>query len=412
MHMVIGMCFFLGAEISDHRVRILHNSIVSGSLMLWKILYINGTDRENMPAKLTYNLVQLPFIVPFETSFGVETGRTAYIFKLEDEGVTAYSECVTEAGPYYSYEDNGTAFHVIKDYLSKLISDVPEPEVFMERAEFVKGHNMAKAALEMLLWDYHSKDLGLPLHKYLGKTKGSADVGISIGMMETQKLLETVLNSINKGYKRVKVKIKKGRERDILAAVRNTFSDVVLSADANCDYTLGDLELLREIDQFDLVYLEQPMAHDDLIDHSELRKVMSTPICLDESITSVDKARKAFQIEAADVVNIKPGRVGGLGNSLKIAQLVRDYGGHCWVGGMLETGVGRAFNVAFASNELVDMPGDTSPNDKYFLQDIVRNTFKMYDGTISPFEAPGIGVLIDDEYLAKVTLESGELALQ
>lgn len=365
-----------------------------------------------MPAKLSYNLVQMPLNTPFETSFGVQTDRVAYIFTLENDGITAYSECVTDVEPYYSYEDNDTAFHIIKQYLSRFIEDVPDPDVFMQRAEKIKGHEMAKAAIEMLLWDYRSKELGLPLHKYLGKTRGYANVGISIGMMESQKLLETVLNSINKGYKRVKVKIKKGREAEILSAVRNTFSEAVLSADANCDYTLGDMELLRNIDQYGLVYLEQPLDHDDLIDHSELRKVISTPICLDESITSVEKARKAFQIEAVDVINIKPGRVGGLGNSLKIAQLVNDFGGHCWVGGMLETGIGRAFNVALACNELITMPGDTSPNDKYFVQDIVRNIFKMDAGTISPYESPGIGVLIDKEYLAKVTLESGELDLK
>ncbi len=365
-----------------------------------------------MPAKLSYNFVEMPLITPFETSSDFQTTRTCHIFTLENDGITAYSESVTEDAPFYSCEDHVTSFHVIKDYLAKLIADVPEPEEFMDRAKKIKGHNMAKAAMEMLLWDYHSKELGLPLHKYLGKSRGYADVGISIGIMEPQKLLDTVLNSINKGYKRIKLKIKKGREKEILSSVRNTFSNVVLSADANCDYRLADMELLKAIDQYDLVYLEQPLEYDDLVDHSDLRKAISTPLCLDESITSPEKARKAFQIEAADVINIKPGRVGGLGNSMKIAQLVEDYGGHCWVGGMLETGVGRAFNVAFASNTLVDMPGDTSPNDKYFYQDIVRNPFTMQDGTVTPFEAPGIGVLIDEEYLKKVTRESGEIALE
>lgn len=362
-----------------------------------------------MSATLSYNIIKLPLITPFETSFGVQNDRTACIFTLKNDNITAYSECVTDVDPYYSYEDNNTALHVITNYFAKMISDVPEPEVFMERADKIKGHNMAKAALEMLLWDYYAKATELPLHKYLGKSKGHADVGISIGMMESQKLVDTVLASINKGYKRIKVKIKKGRESDILGAVRYTFSDVVLSADANCDYTLGDLDRLRNIDQFGLVYLEQPLDHDDLVDHAELRKIISTPICLDESITSVDKARKAFQIEAADVINIKPGRVGGLSNSIKIAQLVKDYGGHTWVGGMLETGIGRAFNIALACNELVDMPGDTSPNDKYYLQDIVRTPFKMEKGEVSPFESPGIGMLLDQDHFSKVTLESGEI---
>jgi O-succinylbenzoate synthase len=361
--------------------------------------------------KLSYNLVKLPLITPFTTSFGTQLDRLAYVFTLENEGITAYSESTTDVDPFYSYEDNITAMHLIKDYFAKELSDLPTPRAFMERVEHIKGHNMAKAAIEMLLWDYHSKSSGISLHKYLGKSKGYADVGISIGMLEEDKLIPTIMNAVNKGYKRIKLKISKGKETKILSTARLSFPDITLSADANCDYRLEDIETLQSIDKYNLAYLEQPLGHDDIIDHASLRQTLSTPLCLDEAITSPDLAREAFQIDAVDIVNIKPGRVGGLYNSLKIAEIVQNYGGHAWVGGMLETGIGRAFNIALASNQLIDMPGDTSPNEKYFSKDIVRNVFKMDKGTISPFESPGIGVVVDTEYLAMMSSHSGEIPI-
>ncbi len=364
-----------------------------------------------MTLKLSYNLVKLPLITPFTTSFGTQLDRLAYVFTLENEGITAYSESTTDVDPFYSYEDNITAMHLIKDYFAKELSDLPTPRAFMERVEHIKGHNMAKAAIEMLLWDYHSKSSGISLHKYLGKSKGYADVGISIGMLEEDKLIPTIMNAVNKGYKRIKLKISKGKETKILSTARLSFPDITLSADANCDYRLEDIETLQSIDKYNLAYLEQPLGHDDIIDHASLRQTLSTPLCLDEAITSPDLAREAFQIDAVDIVNIKPGRVGGLYNSLKIAEIVQNYGGHAWVGGMLETGIGRAFNIALASNQLIDMPGDTSPNEKYFSKDIVRNVFKMDKGTISPFESPGIGVVVDTEYLAMMSSHSGEIPI-
>ncbi|MCL4451146.1 MAG: o-succinylbenzoate synthase [Candidatus Thermoplasmatota archaeon] len=364
-----------------------------------------------MTLKLSYNLVKLPLLTPFTTSFGTQVDRVAYVFTLESDGITAYSESTTDVDPFYSYEDNITAMHLIRDYLSKEISDLPTPQAFMERVEHIKGHNMAKATVEMLLWDYHSKSSGISLHKYLGKSKGYADVGISIGMLEEDKLVPTIMNAVNKGYKRIKLKISKGKETKILSTARLSFPDITLSADANCDYRLEDIETLQSIDQYNLAYLEQPLGHDDIIDHASLRQTLSTPICLDEAVTSPDLAREAFQIDAVDIVNIKPGRVGGLYNSLKIAEIVQNYGGHAWVGGMLETGIGRAFNIALASNHLIDMPGDTSPNEKYFSKDIVRNVFKMDKGTIAPFESPGIGVVVDTEYLAMMSIESGEIPI-
>jgi len=360
-----------------------------------------------MEEKLSYYLVKMPLVMPFETSFGRQLDRCALIFKLEADGITAYSESVTDTDPFYSYENNSTALEIIDKYLSSHITKLPEPGEFMEQVSYVKGHNMAKAALEMLLWDYHARKNGIPLNRYLGKSKGKAEVGISLGMDPIETTISRISTALDMGYRRVKVKIKKGKELSILGPIRDRFPDISLTADANCDYSIKDMELLKKIDRFNLQYLEQPLGHDDLIYHAKLAKSISTPICLDESITEVEKSKKAFEIGAGEVINIKPGRVGGLTNSLAISEVVRENGGHCWVGGMLETGIGRAFNVAMASHANVDYPGDTSPNSKYFKKDIVLNPFTMKDGFIEVNRGNGIGVEVDRDAISGYKIAEG-----
>ena len=359
--------------------------------------------------QLKASLVRLPYLSPFTTSFGTEAERNALILEMEEEGIIAYAESVTSVGPYYSYEDNETALHIIKDFLATELKRLPSPDEFSERTEGIKGHNMAKAAVEMLLWDYHTKVRGEPLSTALGASKGYADVGISLGIERPEVTLKRAGDALARGYKRIKLKIVRGKEYEIVKSVRDAYPEAHLSADANSCYTLKDLEALKRLDSFNLVYLEQPLEHDDLLDHSKLARALSTPICLDESITSPERARQAFELKAAKVVNIKPGRVGGLANSKRIAEITRENGGDVWVGGMLETGIGRAFNIAFASLQLIDYPGDTSPNDKYFARDIVRNPFQMLDGTIRPNGGPGIGVVLDEEFLAQNTVNSWKL---
>jgi O-succinylbenzoate synthase len=344
----------------------------------------------------TVTLLRIPLLSPFTTSFGTETARNALILRMEAEGAMAYGECVTSLGPYYSYEDNETALHIIRDHLARLAKDGPSPGEFLERSSGVKGHNMAKASVEMMLWDLEAKRKRVPLVKLLGATKGYADVGISIGMDRPEVTLQKVEAAVGRGYRRVKLKVEKGKEYDIVKGVRDAFPDIELSADANSCFTLKDARSLKRLDRFGLVYLEQPLDHDDLIDHAKLAREITTPICLDESVSSVDKARQAMEIGAGSVFNIKPGRLGGLGNSLEVAKLARAAGWHVWVGGMLETGIGRAANVAFASLKVVDYPGDTSPNDRYFAKDIVGNPFVMSEGRIRPNGGPGIGIELDE----------------
>lgn len=358
---------------------------------------------------LTYYKVRISLKAPFTTSFGTQIDREAYIFHLKDEGINAYSESVSDAAPFYSYEDNDTVFHIIKSYLIDMIKDLPSPQEFLNRANRIKGHNMAKAAMEMLLWDYHAKKEGKSIAEALGRSKGYAEVGISIGISSPENMIKSVEDAIKRGYKRIKVKIEKGKEIAILSSIRDVFPEIPLTADANSDYTLKDLHILKKLDKFNLLYIEQPLAWDDIIDHAKLRKNISTPICLDESITSSDKARKAFELNACEVINIKPGRVAGLTESLAIAKIARENKGHAWVGGMLETGIGRAFNIALASYHLIDYPGDTSPNDKYFERDIVKNPFIMNRGMIKPNKGLGIGVDVDFDHLKKFAVESGRL---
>lgn len=343
--------------------------------------------------------VHIPLLVPFKTSFGTTITRDALLFELSDGETTAYSESVTSTIPDYGYEDNTTVLHIVKNYLAGELRDAPTPEDFMNRVSVIKGHNMAKASMEMLLWDYHSKQAGKPLHEYLGPSKGYADAGVSIGMSSIQNMIDLVSAALERKYKRIKVKIEKGRELEILGSIRDHFPDIPLSADANCGYSIKDIELLKKIDTFNLEYLEQPLGHDDLVNHAKLASEMNTPICLDESIKSAENAEDALDNSSCTIINIKPGRVGGLLESLKIARIARGKSSHVWVGGMLETGIGRAFNVSMASNVLVDFPGDTSPNDRYFKADIVKNPFAMDSGTIIPNAGPGIGVEVDLEQL-------------
>lgn len=355
--------------------------------------------------ELICHRVSMPLKTPFVTSFGAQENRNALVFEMNHNGITAFSEAVTDRGPFYSYEDNTTAFHVIEAYLAEHLKDAPQPGEFLQRVKYVKGHLMAKAALEMLLWDFHAKVEGTPLYRYIGPTNGKAQVGISIGMATAEDMRKQTSRAMEMGYKRIKVKIKKGREEEIVSNVRSAIGNFPLSVDANTDFTLEDTEALRALDRYGLVYMEQPLDHDDVIDHAELAKRIRTPICLDESIVSTDRTRKAIQSKACTVINIKPGRVAGFAPSLEIAKMSREHGIHTWVGGMLETGIGRAYNVALASSSYVDSPGDTSPNEKYFEKDIVKNPFTMDEGMIAPADAPGIGVEIDRERLKKVTVD-------
>ena len=357
------------------------------------------------------SLVRMPLLSAFSNSGGTMLARNALILQLAQGGTDAFSECVTDETLSCTREDNGTALQFIKEALGDALGgEPPAPGEFLEAAKGVSGSQMAKAAVEMLLWDYRAKASGRPLDKLLGESRGYAEAGIALGLGREGEVTSRIEGALKRGYRRIKVKIDREGAFETLKGIRDAFPEIPLSADANgCFELRRDLTTLKSIDRFGLQYLEQPLGYDDLLDHSRLAKEISTPICLDETVTTLKRAEEVLDIGAAKVINIKPGRVGGLTVAMEIARLARASGAHVWVGGMLETGVGRAFNVALASQRQVDYPGDTSPNDRYFGRDLVKNPFEMEHGRVRPNRGAGIGVELDRDFLATVTRKSWKI---
>jgi O-succinylbenzoate synthase len=352
--------------------------------------------------------VRMRLVSPFGTSFGVEHDRDCIIVCMQSEGMTGWGECVASNFPGYSYETIGTAWHVLSDFfipavLGKRVSSVEDFTALYAR---YKGHRQARAGLEMGLWDLLGKAAQKSLSSLLGGQRASVAVGVSVGIQpDEQQLIEVVEGYVQEGYQRVKLKIKPGRDLKELQAVRRSFPDLKLQVDANSAYSLEDGDTFVAMDPLDLLMIEQPLAEDDLIDHSVLQKSLSTPICLDESIRSARHARQAIEIDACRVINIKSGRVGGLAEARRIHDLSAAQGVPVWCGGMLETGIGRAANLALASLPGFTLPGDISASDRYYLDDIAEPRFTLNpDSTIDVPEGPGLGVNVVEDYLEKVTL--------
>ncbi len=365
--------------------------------------------------KITLYGIRLPLVHPFRTSFGVEREKYTYIVVVETRsGEHGYGECVAGQQPRYSYESIDIATLVLDKYIIPSIdSTVTNPEIFMERGGWIKGHNMAKASIEMALWDLNARLEGEPLYRYIGGVRRYGEVGVSIGIQgDTDQLLRRIASFLDQGYRRIKVKIEKGLEHEILSAIRREYPDIALTADANGDYMPSDKELLTGLDRYGLLYLEQPYPWWSLKGHAELAQAMETPICLDETITSREVAEEAMDLGAAEVINIKPGRVGGLLESLAIHDEAMERGVPVWIGGMLETGVGRGFNVALTTLRNVKYPSDVSASNRYYEKDIVEEPWEVdSQGRIWAPEKPGIGVEIDWEYLEKITVWRKEYRL-
>jgi O-succinylbenzoate synthase len=321
--------------------------------------------------------------------------------------VKAYGECVAANGPWYNEETIASAKFIIKQILLPILFNerIDTPESFVERTKGIRGNNMAVATVEMALWDLMGKLRNEPLSKLLGGSKSEVQVGVSVGIQPTvEKLLETVTSYLNDGYGRIKLKIKPACDVDRVKAVRRRYPDIRLQVDANSAYTLQDSELLSELDKFNLLLIEQPLAHDDIFDHSKLQKLLKTAICLDESIHTVEDARKALEIGACRIINIKPGRMRGLYCSKLLHDLCLKNHIPVWCGGMLETGIGRSFNVAMATLPGFTLPGDTSASKRYFKRDIITREFDLTkNGTLRVPTGSGIGVEIDQKLLDECT---------
>jgi O-succinylbenzoate synthase len=326
---------------------------------------------------------------------------------LQAEGLTGYGECVATRDPGYNYETAGTAWHILKDFVAPLLlgKDVKDAEDFQKRVEGIRGHHLAKAGVEMALWDLLGKRDGKSLKEMFGGTREKVEVGVSIGIQESASaLVRTVAGYLENGYRRVKIKIKPGREIDETSSVRKAYPDLRLQVDANSAYTLETANVLKAIDDLNLLLIEQPLYEDDIWDHRILQAEFKTPICLDESIITPRHARYALEMQACKIINIKPARAGGLSQGIAIHDLCRAQNVPVWCGGMLETGVGRASNIALASLPGFVLPGDISASDRYYHRDITNERFTLNDdSTITVPNAPGLGVTIDEEALNQFT---------
>jgi O-succinylbenzoate synthase len=356
--------------------------------------------------------LRLPLVAPFETSFGRTHSKEFLLVSVAAEGLWGHAECVADVDPYYHPETNTTALHVLKEFLAPLLFglELGHPRDVSPAFARVRGHAMAKAALEMATWELWARREAAPLWRLLGGRGGRIASGVSIGLQESEAaLVARVETELAAGYRRVKIKIKPGRDRALVRAVRERFGDVPLMVDANSAYSLEDAALFRELDGEGLMMIEQPLAWDDIVDHVALQRQLRTPLCLDESLHSPAAVRHALELGACRIVNLKVGRVGGLGPMLEIESLCRARGVPLWCGGMLESGVGRLANVHLQTLPGFTLPGDTAASARYFAEDLVDPPVSVAaDGTIAVPEGPGIGHAIRWERVARATLEHAE----
>jgi O-succinylbenzoate synthase len=353
-------------------------------------------------------VVALPLVSPFTTSFGTQTRREAVLVEVYGEGMRGLGECAAGVEPGYSYETRETSLEALRRYiLPAVVGAGPStPAQLVDRWSWVRGHNMAKAAAEMAILDLAGQAAGMSLAAILGGTKEEIPSGVSIGIQPSlPATLAMIEGYLAEGYRRIKLKCKPGYDLELAAEVRRAFPSTPLMLDANSAYTLADLERLRQLDSFDLMMIEQPLAHDDLVDHAALQSQMKTPICLDESVESMADLRAAFSLGSGRILNIKAGRVAGLMPALEIHDACLSQGWPVWCGGMLETGIGRAANLALASLPGFTLPGDTSASDRYYHQDILETPFRLSpQGTLPVPQGPGLGVVVDEAALDRASV--------
>jgi O-succinylbenzoate synthase len=352
--------------------------------------------------------IHLPLVHFFETSFGRTTERRIVLVRVEADGLAGWGEVTAGETPFYSYETPETAWHILRDFLVPwtLGREWARAGEIAPRFRPIRGHNMAKAALENALWDIEAQQRGLSLGKLVGGTLDEIPCGVSIGIQNSvEELLEKIERELAAGYQRVKVKIKPGWDAEVLARIRAKFPRIALMADANSAYTLDDLERLKSFDRFHLMMVEQPLGWDDLVDHARLQREMLTPICLDESIHSAEDARKAIELGSSKIINVKLGRVGGFTAARQLHDVCRARNVPVWCGGMLESGIGRAHNIAMSSLPGFTLPGDVSASRRYWAEDIIDPEVVVSPrGTIRVPQTPGLGFAPNIERIERATV--------
>jgi O-succinylbenzoate synthase len=363
--------------------------------------------------RITLREIRLALKEPFRISSGVESERSILLLELTDrDGASVWAECVAFARPNYTSETIDTAWLAIREWLGprvlgRTLHDATAVHGVL--AENIRGHNMAKAAVEMGCWALEAEMQGVSLAALLGGTRARVPTGISLGIQpQPSMLVERALAAVAAGYNKVKLKIQPGQDLEYVRAVRAALgNDIEIMADANAAYTIEDAAHLARFDELELLMLEQPLGADDLLQHAELQRRMTTPICLDESITDVRRTRDVIALGSGKIVNIKPGRVGGFAASKAIHDICQDANVPVWCGGMLESGIGRAYNVALASLPNFALPGDLSPSARYWARDIVTPEWTMdAGGMVRVPDAPGIGVAVDTDLIESLSVRT------
>lgn len=359
--------------------------------------------------RIDLSLVRLSLVRPFRTSSSVKDHLDHILVRVEADGLPGWGECASPSDPYYGPETVETCWHILKDFLAPLVlgHDWADIEGLVRLYRLVKGNNFAKAGLEMACWDLIARRKGQPLGTLLGGARGEILSGVSLGIeTDPAALFDQIDRHVADGYRRVKLKIAPGHDVEVVRRVRARYPDLPLQVDANSAYTLDDLPTLKRLDAFGLLLIEQPLAHDDIIDHARLQAELTTPVCLDESIHSADDARKALELGACRVINIKVSRLGGLLEAKRVHDVCQARGVPVWCGGMHEFGIGRAANVAIASLPGFRLPGDVSGSDKYYLEDVVEPPVLAYRGAVPVPTSPGLGHEPVVERIARHTLRT------
>jgi len=362
---------------------------------------------------ITLREISMKLVAPFETSMDRLEVRRILLLEANIDGVTGWGECVAAEAPFYSPEYADTAWPVLRDFLWPMVKaqkfdSAREVWGLLKR---VRGHNMARACLEAAAWDAEAKQKGIPLAKLLGGTREEIASGVSVGIKDSvDELVATVTKELSAGYQRIKIKIKPGRDLEQVQRLRQEFPRIKLMVDANSAYTLEDFPLLKQLDGFYLMMMEQPLGWDDLYGHIELQKRLETPICLDECVHTEEQARAAVELGACKIINIKLGRVGGFAMARRIHDLCQQHGIPVWCGGMLESGIGRAHNVALATLPNFSLPGDVTASKRYWAEDIIAPEVTVSpQGTIRVPTRPGIGFEPRRDLIEKLTVRKERL---
>ena len=365
--------------------------------------------------RITLREIKMPLVHFFETSFGRTTERRIVLVEVSSDGVSGWGEVTAGENPFYNEEWNESSWLIVRDYVAPRVlhHEFESASDVGARSAHIRGHLMAQGGLEVAVWDLEARQLGKPLYQHIGGgARREIPCGVSIGIQDSvPQLLQKIETELAAGYRRIKMKIKPGWDVDVVRQVRHRFPDILLMADANSAYTLADAPRLKCLDEFNLMMIEQPLAHDEIIDHAKLQAQLRTPICLDECIRSAHQAEQAIAMDAGRIINIKLGRVGGFAQAKRVHDVAQAAGIPVWCGGMLESGIGRAHNIALATLPNFTLPGDVSASKRYWSRDIIQPPVEVTPhGTIAVRDEPGFGYQLDRDFLDSITIRQESMS--